>query len=217
MRECLWDECSNQTSNPKFCSLSCGTKYQMRHNKPFEKVVVTKVCEECGKEISLTGKEKVKRFCDRKCSAAFNNRKRAGTRYSDCLNCSAKIAGRGRKYCSTSCAAEHRRKALIDSWISGEWDGSSTSGLSTAVRRHLIAQANYRCQSPDCDIPGGWSRVNPVTGKVPLEVDHIDGNCYNNSPDNLIVLCPNCHSLTPTFRALNKNSGRTYRGLQNYN
>jgi hypothetical protein len=30
----------------------------------------------------------------------------------------------------------------------------------------------------------------------------------------LEILCPNCHSLTPNFRALNKKSSRTYRGLQ---
>jgi hypothetical protein len=28
------------------------------------------------------------------------------------------------------------------------------------------------------------------------------------------VLCPNCHSLTPNFRALNKKSSRSHRGLR---
>ncbi len=28
-----------------------------------------------------------------------------------------------------------------------------------------------------------------------LDVDHIDGNSDNNSPDNLQVLCANCHRL----------------------
>ena len=64
---------------------------------------------------------------------------------------------------------------------------------------------------PTCAVPGGFAEVNPITGKVPLEIDHVDGDCYNNRPENLVVLCPNCHSLTPTFRALNKASGRKYR------
>jgi hypothetical protein len=37
-----------------------------------------------------------------------------------------------------------------------------------------------------------------------LELDHIDGNRINNELSNLRWLCPNCHSLTPTFRGYNK-------------
>lgn len=35
--------------------------------------------------------------------------------------------------------------------------------------------------------------------KLSLQLHHKDGNCYNNKLDNLEILCPNCHSLTPTF------------------
>ena len=28
-----------------------------------------------------------------------------------------------------------------------------------------------------------------------LNVDHIDGNHYNNDPDNLMTLCPTCHAV----------------------
>lgn len=33
---------------------------------------------------------------------------------------------------------------------------------------------------------------------IPLELDHIDGDRYNNALENLRLLCPNCHALTPT-------------------
>lgn len=39
---------------------------------------------------------------------------------------------------------------------------------------------------------------------MPLELDHIDGNNKNNSLNNLRLLCPNCHTLTPTYRGRNK-------------
>jgi len=44
---------------------------------------------------------------------------------------------------------------------------------------------------------------------IPLELDHIDGNHQNNALDNLRLLCPNCHSLTPTFRGKNKRRAPT--------
>ena len=40
--------------------------------------------------------------------------------------------------------------------------------------------------------------------KLSLELDHIDGDKYNNSLKNLRILCPNCHSQTPTYRKKNK-------------
>lgn len=35
------------------------------------------------------------------------------------------------------------------------------------------------------------------------ELDHIDGDRTNHRLENLRILCPNCHSQTPTFRAKN--------------
>ena len=33
---------------------------------------------------------------------------------------------------------------------------------------------------------------------ISLELDHIDGNHYNNAIQNLRIICPNCHSQTET-------------------
>lgn len=39
---------------------------------------------------------------------------------------------------------------------------------------------------------------------IALHLDHINGNKYDNSLDNLRILCPNCHSQTCTYAGKNK-------------
>ena len=75
-----------------------------------------------------------------------------------------------------------------------DWSKVLFDELSPAKRRErLLEEANYKCSQ--C----GYNKTRD-NGKTILEVDHINGDSTNNSKDNLRVLCPNCHALTPTFR-----------------
>lgn len=49
----------------------------------------------------------------------------------------------------------------------------------------------------------GWAQ-KALDGRIPLELDHINGDRYDNRIENLRILCPNCHSLQPTHRGRNK-------------
>ncbi len=49
----------------------------------------------------------------------------------------------------------------------------------------------------------GWNKTTK-DGRLPLELDHINGDSRDNRLTNLQILCPNCHSLQPTHRGLNK-------------
>jgi len=63
----------------------------------------------------------------------------------------------------------------------------------------------------------GWSEINKNTQRIPVQVNHIDGNWKNNNPNNLEFLCPNCHSLTPNFGGANRGNGRKERkNIQDY-
>lgn len=49
---------------------------------------------------------------------------------------------------------------------------------------------------------------------IALEVHHVDGNAANNDPENLKLLCPNCHAQTSTYRGRNMGHGRKSRGIR---
>ena len=64
----------------------------------------------------------------------------------------------------------------------------------------------YKCE--EC----GFEGYNKTTNNTILQIHHIDGDCENNKPENLQVLCPNCHAMTENYMALNKGkSSRTTR------
>ncbi len=57
------------------------------------------------------------------------------------------------------------------------------------LRRALLEIGRvHRCE--DCDLGPEWHGSSLV-----LEIDHISGDRYDNEPNNLRFLCPNCHSV----------------------
>lgn len=166
-----------------------------------------KVCKHCGKPIPYEDKNK-KEFCNRSCAASYNNLQRSTTkeRNTHCLNCGKELPKTAVKYCDNHCKGEYEYKQYIERWKKGQETGTvGKYDICVRVKRYLFEKFNNKCQL--C----GWDKVHPITGNVPLQVHHIDGDCLNNKEENLQLLCPNCHSLTGTYGSLNENSSRVYR------
>ena len=179
-------------------------------------------CETCGKK--LTYEQRFNKFCSSSCAAKYNNVIRGPrsleTRikiskslggnlieedtHKKCANCGKPIK-RG-QFCSNACHIEYERKKKIERWLQGENFTRGAGGqLPEFIKKYLLKIHNNKCEK--C----GWGKKNETTGKIPLEVHHIDGDCTNNKLENLQLLCPNCHSLTPNFGSLNKDSKRFHR------
>lgn len=122
-----------------------------------------------------------------------------------CGNQRQQVKSNSNKFCCVQCRKDYEYTTYIQRWQIGEETGGRGSGVSRYIRRYLFEKYKNKCCS--C----GWCEVNLVTCKCPLEVEHVDGNHKNNKEDNLKLLCPNCHSLTSTFKALNKGNGRFSR------
>lgn len=124
-----------------------------------------------------------------------------------CRYCGKKVNRGSKYYCDAKCHKKYEYDTAIAAWKNGEYPPNKHSKVPEPVRTYLFQKYNHSC----CIC--GWDKINFHTkSKVsPLEVDHIDGDWRNNLEENLRLLCPNCHSLTSTYRSLNAGRGRSYK------
>lgn len=154
-----------------------------------------KFCKQCSNPITYEKRENA--FCGSSCSATFNNTLKCTKPLSQCLWCQSPVVNR---FCNPTCFANHawnsRRQQI-------EKDEMVT--FSDAVmKRFLLERDGHVCSG--CGL-SEWLGL-PIT----IQLDHIDGQAETNQRiSNCRLLCPNCHSQTPTFGNKNYGNGRSKR------
>lgn len=157
-------------------------------------------CRTCEKTLNYADKRK--EFCNRSCAATYTNqrypkRKKEGF----CETCNEPVARR-RKYCQRCLPAgraAHAASRLANDFVKIKTDPTR--------KRLLIRIRGHQCET--------CGRKTWCGEKIPLELDHIDGNSDNNIAENLRLLCYNCHALTPTHRGRNRGRGGSRQRRKN--
>jgi 5-methylcytosine-specific restriction endonuclease McrA len=126
----------------------------------------------------------------------------------NCLNCGKEFEfnphQKTGKYCSNECSGEHKSTIHKQKW----YEGKLKRIERTTARKYLAEDRGYKCEV--CGV-SDWNNK-----KLVLHVDHINGDPSNDHPNNLRLICPNCHSQTEFLGGANKGRGRAAIGLPLY-
>ncbi|MCA9342923.1 HNH endonuclease [Candidatus Saccharibacteria bacterium] len=83
------------------------------------------------------------------------------------------------------------------------------NGSSVQSNKLKVRLFKEGLKKPKCELCG-WAQVSQ-DGRIPVELDHVNGKSKDNRLDNLRILCPNCHSLQATHRGRNKKVRLKYK------
>ncbi len=147
----------------------------------------------------------------------YTNKRKKELIAKNCQNCSKEYLVKSkeqiiRKFCSLSCSScfSHKNNAFISRHnailTDEQYKKAKIAPIKNSkhkvntLRETIKIEQEYKCNRCKLEL---WQDV-PIT----LELEHKDGNNKNNKRENLELLCPNCHALTPTWRGRNKNNSK---------
>lgn len=149
----------------KYCSKRCGALYV--------RIIAKTICLICKNEFEhISSRSNKAKYCSKKCY--YKAQHLNGSVTFECKHCHKKFLGspsEKRIYCSRACINKESKKTFVAKY--------------TTVRKKMI----IRDMVKKCEICG-YNESKEILG-----IHHKDRNNKNNELSNLMVLCPNCHSL----------------------
>lgn len=109
------------------------------------------------------------------------------------------------KYCDNVCQGAYRWITEIVPKIER---GEATHNSAFVLKKYLIEKFGENCF--ECGLGSTWQNK-----RLTLQLEHADGNSDNNLPQNLKLLCPNCHTQTEFFGS--KGKGNRYKKITKRN
>ena len=192
----------------RFCSERCSRLYSILKNQSKSKFI-DGICKNCNEKFQVKRGTPSEWYICNKCKELFcGSKKRISERKLIKLICSCgkednklvpipEIKRYSEIYKCNKCKSQINRESKLKLTENLTWNQIIDKGKR---RRILLKEYNYTCQSCKNSL---W-----LGKQIPLEVEHIDGNNSNWDRLNVTILCPNCHSLTPTFRNKNRRSDK---------
>lgn len=179
----------------------------LQHEQAFKRYMKNiKKCKFCNKNIPYEKRRNI--FCNHSCAASFNNKnvRRHGKNPGNCLVCNKKLNWHQEKFCSRKCFQVNRwnnYKKIVEKEKRFPAKKAGSNSSVVQVKRYLSQKFGHKCSI--CKIEH-WRGE-----KVPLVLDHIDGNAENWDVHNCRLVCRNCDGQLPTFAGRNKGKGSKYR------
>lgn len=139
-------------------------------------------CLNCGNECKV-------KFCNHSCAAIYTNRTNLSEERILKIEEKKRLTLKYKDYIGS----DRIKKISEDKLLEEVFESIKDSGR---IRKRILLEQDNKCNR--CQNSHWFEQ------RLSLELEHKDGNNKNNSRENLEALCPNCHSLTKTWRGRNR-------------
>lgn len=131
-----------------------------------------------------------------------NNESKA--KISSYLNCKPETLNYYLKLMNIDYKGNKSGKELVKNRIKSTLQEYLDSSINIQTNKIRIKILEEGIKEYKCELCGNSKWLDKP---IPLEVHHKDGNRNNNIIENFILLCPNCHTQTDSYRGKNCKKG----------